>query len=211
MRVELIASVDEFIEVTKEFRAAEPLRTNVIGSVSLSVAKGQRRYDDYRWWVVRADDAGVGIAMRTSPFNMILAPMPIDAARALGRSVGRLDDSLPGVTGSPEVIEALVEGYVESNSPGSTRALVEDRRDLLYELEEPRRTGRRTVSDERRKPTRSPSWPRWRARSRGRRPSQIRRRGPGEREEVHSGGEVLLLGSGRGHRGARRSRADCHD
>jgi predicted GNAT family acetyltransferase len=34
------------------------------------------------------------------------------------------------------VIEALVGGYVESKSPGSTRALVEERRDLLYELED---------------------------------------------------------------------------
>jgi GNAT superfamily N-acetyltransferase len=137
MNVELIESVDEFLDVTAGFRAADPLRTNVIGSVALSIADGERTYDDYRWWVVRGDgDDVVGVAMRTAPFNMVVTPMTGDAARALGRSVAAADDALPGITGSTGVIDALVEGYVGSKSPGSTRALVEDRRDLLYELDE---------------------------------------------------------------------------
>jgi len=42
MKVELIESVDEFIAATKLFRAVDPLRTNVIGSVSLAVSEGDR-------------------------------------------------------------------------------------------------------------------------------------------------------------------------
>jgi|GEM_PF-266541 len=137
MKVELIESVDEFIASTAAFRAADPLRTNVIGSVSLAVAKGDQTYDDYRWWIVRDDDEEiVGVAIRTHPFKMTVSSMSPDAARALGRDVGRFDDGLTGVTGPPDVLEALVRGYVESKSPGSTRALVEERRDLLYELED---------------------------------------------------------------------------
>lgn len=137
MKVELIESVQEFVATTTAFRAADPLRTNVLGSVALSIADGERTYDDYRWWVVRDDHNEVtGVAMRTSPFNMVVAPMSSDAAHALGRSVSQHDDALPGITGSKDVIEALVEGYVESTSPGSRRALAENRRDLLYELED---------------------------------------------------------------------------
>ena len=137
MKVDLIESVEEFIAATTAFRAADPLRTNVIGSVSLTVATGRTTYDDYHWWIVRGDDGeAVGVAMRTSPFNMIIAPMPIEAARALGRSVGQFDDFLPGLAGSRDMVDALVEGYVESKSAGSTRVLAEERRDLLYELEE---------------------------------------------------------------------------
>jgi GNAT superfamily N-acetyltransferase len=137
VKVELIESVDEFISTTTTFRATDPLRTNVIGSVALSVAEGDRSYDAYRWWIVRGDDGDVaGVAMRTSPFNMVVAPMSLDAARALGRSVGQFDDDLPGISGSRDVVDAFVEGYVESKSPGSTRAGNERRRDLLYELEE---------------------------------------------------------------------------
>jgi RimJ/RimL family protein N-acetyltransferase len=82
------------------------------------------------------DDEVVGIAMRTSPFNMMISSMPRDAARALGHSVGEFDDGVPGLLGSTDIIEALVQGYRDSNSPGSTRVLVEQRQDLLYELEE---------------------------------------------------------------------------
>lgn len=67
---------------------------------------------------------------------MVVAPMSLDAARALGRSVGQFDDALPGISGSRDIVDALIEGYVESKSPGSTRAGNERRRDLLYELEE---------------------------------------------------------------------------
>ncbi len=137
MKVELVETVEEFIALSTALRAADPLRTNVIGSVSLAVATGRTTYDGYHWWIVR-DDHGdvVGVAMRTSPFKMILAAMPIDAARALGRSVGQFDDSLPGISGSREMVDAFVEGYLESKSPGSSRLLTEERRDLLYELEE---------------------------------------------------------------------------
>jgi ribosomal protein S18 acetylase RimI-like enzyme len=137
MKVELIESVDEFIATTTGFRAADPLRTNVIGSVTLAVAEGDRTYDDYHWWVVRDDDGDVvGIAMRTNPFNMYLSAMPREASRMLGRDVGQFDDEVPGLTGPKDLIEAFLEGYVDSRSRGSTRVLTPQRRDLLYELEE---------------------------------------------------------------------------
>src|SRR5579863_8508199 len=133
MKVELIESVEEFIAATNAVRAADPLRTNVIGSVSLAVSTGRSTYDGCHWWVVRDDDDVVGVAMRTGPFNMVLAPMTADAARALGERVVRFDDTLPGVTGSSGVLDAFLEGYVASKSPGSKRATQEQRRDLLYE------------------------------------------------------------------------------
>src|SRR5271170_3537076 len=113
MNAELIESVDEFIALSTAFRAAEPLRTNVIGSVSLAVAAGDRSYDAYHWWIVR-DAVGdvVGIAMRTSPFNMVLSPMPKVAARVLGRSVGQFDEALPGLNGPQDLLDAFMEGYV---------------------------------------------------------------------------------------------------
>jgi predicted GNAT family acetyltransferase len=137
MKVELIDSVDEFITETAAYRAGDPLRTNVIGSVSLAVAAGDRTYVDYHWWIVRDDDRDVvGIAMHTIPFNMMVSSMPEEAARILGRNVGKVDDAIPGITGPRDVLDAFIQGYVESKSPGSARVLVEQRRDLLYELED---------------------------------------------------------------------------
>jgi predicted GNAT family acetyltransferase len=137
MHVERLDSVDEFIEATTAFRQNDPLRTNVIGSVALAVADGDRSYDAYHWWIVREDDGDVvGIAMRTSPFNMIVSSMPKDAARMLGGELGHHDDAVPGITGPDDVVEAVATGYVEAKSAGSRRRPVEQRRDLLYEVDE---------------------------------------------------------------------------
>src|SRR5579863_9559024 len=120
MNVELVESVDEFISSTIAFRATDPLRTNVIGSVSHAVANGRSTYDDYRWWIVRDDDGHiVGIAIRTGTFNMTISSMPVDAARALGRNVGLFDDAVPGITGPRDLVDAVASGYRDSKSPGS--------------------------------------------------------------------------------------------
>jgi hypothetical protein len=135
MKVQLIDSIATFLEMTAERRAADPLRTNVIGSVALSVSSGRSRYDEYRWWVVTDNDVVVAMAMRTSPFAMVLAPMANDAAMLLGETLGELDDHLPGMSGSREVVEHVLEGYRSSSSPGSRRESRVDRHDLMYELD----------------------------------------------------------------------------
>jgi predicted GNAT family acetyltransferase len=67
---------------------------------------------------------------------MFVSSMPHDAARLLGEHVGRFDDALPGLTAPNDLIDAFLSGYVASKSPGSARVLAEQRRDLLYELQE---------------------------------------------------------------------------
>jgi len=135
MKVQLIESIAAFLEMTAERRSADPLRTNVIGSVAGSVSFGRSHYDECRWWVVTDDDVVVAMAMRTSPFAMVLAPMSHDAATLLGEAVGRLDDDVPGLSGSREVVDYLLEGYRASGSPGSQRAAHVRRHDLMYELD----------------------------------------------------------------------------
>jgi predicted GNAT family acetyltransferase len=135
MKVQLFDSIAAFLEVTAERRSADPLRTNVIGSVAVAVRSGRSRYDDCRWWVVTDNDVVVAMAMRTSPFAMVLAPMSHDAARLLGEAVGRLDDDLPGLSGSREVVDDVLEGYRAAGSPGSKRATHVGRHDLMYELD----------------------------------------------------------------------------
>ncbi len=137
MNAELIDSVEEFLSVTSAHRGADALRTNVIGSVALSVLTERSTYERCRWWVVR-DDEGVvvGEALRTSPFLMIVSPMPSAAARELGTVTASLDDDLPGLAGSSLTITSFLDGYRATNSPGSKRLLEEPRRDLLYELDQ---------------------------------------------------------------------------
>src|SRR5262249_22440774 len=54
-----------FLEATDAYRASEPARTTVMGSVAASVAEGTRQYDECFWWVLREDGEVVAAAFRT--------------------------------------------------------------------------------------------------------------------------------------------------
>jgi predicted GNAT family acetyltransferase len=114
MKVERLASPQDFLARTADFRAAEPVFTNMHGSIAAGVAAG-RVYEQEFWWVV-VDGAGsdqkvVGCALRTAPYRLIVSPMPAQGAHALGRAVAAADPALPGCNGPREVVEAALAGY----------------------------------------------------------------------------------------------------
>jgi predicted GNAT family acetyltransferase len=127
----------EFLAATEGFRAAHPVLTNVIGSVATGVASG-RRYEAEMWLSVSEDSATgpVGIAMRTAPHNLVVSPMPMDAARELGRHLAEVDPNLPGVTGESDVCHALLEGLDGSNR---ARIAMTERVRVLQKLISPQR------------------------------------------------------------------------
>lgn len=111
MRVVQHAAAQDLLAASAGFRAAHPVLTNVIGSVAGRVRDGQR-YDSELWLTIHDGHGSepVGIAMRTAPHNLVVSPMPTDAARALGVHLAAVDPDLPGVTGEPDVCEPLLEG-----------------------------------------------------------------------------------------------------
>jgi hypothetical protein len=110
MQVIQHASAADFLERTKAFRAAEPVLTNIIGSVASGVVAGHV-YEGQLWLTVHesSTDQPVGIAMRTAPYNLVSSPMPESAARALGEHLAVIDPLLPGLSGTPEVTAAIVD------------------------------------------------------------------------------------------------------
>jgi len=102
------ADAAEFLELTAALRGADPVRTNVLGSVATGVVQG-RRYDDEHWLVVE-DDSGavVGAAVWTPPYRLLLPPLPPAAAAAVGRHVAGMGGLPPGVIGPREAVECVV-------------------------------------------------------------------------------------------------------
>jgi uncharacterized protein len=79
-------------------------RNNLIFGIAGSIAADPSRYPERRFWLVTDDNWPVAAALRTPPFNLVLAT-PGDA-NALAPLVRGIDDVLPGVVGShPEVDE----------------------------------------------------------------------------------------------------------
>src|SRR5205823_4762664 len=122
MRVERVEQAPEFLALTADVRAREPVLTNVIGSVAQTVAEG-RMYDECFWWVVR-DGTGevVGCAMRTTPWNLAVSPMPAEAAAELAAAVAAADPGVPGLTGPPDVVDRVLAGLRGAGLPVVARA-----------------------------------------------------------------------------------------
>lgn len=137
MRVELLTSPNNFLRQTEPLRAADPYRTNILGSVATAVASGSLIYDDYLWWVVIDNDNQiVGAAMRTAPHGMVLSPMSVDAVGELAKAVSKRDDQLPSVSGPTDTVVAFMDRYKTTRSSGSLRTSKIEENLLLYTLHE---------------------------------------------------------------------------
>lgn len=108
MTAEAVATPTQFLQLTEQFRAGEPILTNLLATVAMGASAG-RQYEHCWWWVVR-DTSGrvVGCACRTVPYPLVLSPMPPQAAAALAARVTVMDPALPGITGPRPVVDALL-------------------------------------------------------------------------------------------------------
>ena len=137
IEISLCESVADFLDLTKEFRAAFPFETNIISSVAQSVHDGSRTYDKYFWWVIKDNsNLVIGIAMRTAPHGMLLSPMPTSAVTALAVEVAKRDDQIAGVSGPRSEVEIFMRAYRDTKSPGSSRAIEITGQELLYSLKD---------------------------------------------------------------------------
>ena len=132
MDVVRCTSPQEFLDRTCDLRAADPLRTNVVGSVAASVANQQRQYEECFWWLVVDNAVVVAMAMRTSPHGLVTSPMTSDAARALAGAVAAADPAMPSLLGSRDVVTTVVEELARHDQ---RRSGGYGRRDLLYAID----------------------------------------------------------------------------
>ena len=108
MEISTAPSAQEFLARTAQFRAREPYLTNVMGSVAVGVVEG-RAYDSCHWWI--AEDAGdvVGAAIRTAPYNVLIAPMPAEVNARVARAVADVFPELPGLSGPLNQADAFID------------------------------------------------------------------------------------------------------
>lgn len=122
-------SAAAFLAATEGFRAADPLLTNIMGSVASGVLGG-RVYESELWLTVHHEAELIGMAMRTAPWNLSVSAMPPAAAEELGRFVAQVDADVPGVTGPREAVDAVITGL----APGAGRLPRTDMVDVLRVL-----------------------------------------------------------------------------
>lgn len=103
--------VAAFLEATAQFRAEHPVLTNVISTVAGAVLNG-RRYESDNWWAMKDENGIIGVCMRTSPYNVVLSPMPQAAAARLGHHLRLRLPDLPGVSAPRDVGIAFLDCYL---------------------------------------------------------------------------------------------------
>jgi GNAT superfamily N-acetyltransferase len=137
MEVVRFATPEEFLAATETYRLSDPTRTNILSSVPMAVAKGDRTYDAYWWWAVfDENEYCVGAAFRTAPFGLQIGPMPLEGVQLLAAAVAKDDDTITWIVGSESVTTAFLREYGDSSSSGSSRRFVRGLKSLLHELGE---------------------------------------------------------------------------
>jgi predicted GNAT family acetyltransferase len=103
MEAERLDDPAEFLAEAEPFLLADEARHNLILGIAGNVRDGSI-YEDFRLWLVRDGGEVAAVAVRTPPYNLILAqPRSSQALTALAEAV---TDDLPGVVGAvPESVE----------------------------------------------------------------------------------------------------------
>lgn len=129
MRVETLSDGGAFLELAEPLLLADEARHNLIFGIAGSLRDNPALYDAHREWV--ALDAGrpVAAALRTPPYNLVLArPTSDDALAALADALA--GEELPGVTGAVPEVHDFAARRVRAHGVGSRTSM----RQWIYSL-----------------------------------------------------------------------------
>jgi predicted GNAT family acetyltransferase len=115
MKVELPGDARAFLDAAVSLLLEDEARNNLILGVTGTLVEDPDRYAAKRFWVV-TDDSGApaAAAMRTPPYNLLLAPARTDAA--LETLVGAIEDELPGIVASHPEVDDFVRLWSQSHA-----------------------------------------------------------------------------------------------
>jgi len=122
-----------FQEAATPFLVRDEARHNLLLGISTTLIQRPDLYEAFDLWVVSEGDDVTGVALRTHPFNLVLAQPSEDAA--LDALVDRLlqeRQALPGVIAAIPELEAFVGAWTSENALDATMVL----RHGVYELRE---------------------------------------------------------------------------
>ena len=111
-----------FREETMAYLVQDEPRHNLILGVSDTLAANPTLFPELVFWVVREGEEIAACALRTSPYNLVLAQPRDDEALAV--LVDAIDIELPGVVGATPEVDRFTEEWV-ARSGGTPRVAIE--------------------------------------------------------------------------------------
>jgi uncharacterized protein len=98
----------EWLERASPLLLADEARHNLILALAGTLRDRPTFYPDFGLWLVEDAGTPVGAALRTRPYNLVLARGTEEAVGLLGRS---LDEELPGVVGARPEVDRFVAAH----------------------------------------------------------------------------------------------------
>jgi predicted GNAT family acetyltransferase len=109
MDVERIEDPVAFLDAAGRRLLADEARHNLILGLAATLRDHPALYPEYRLWLVRDRGEIVGAALRTPPFNVVVARPETDAA--LDALADAIDEELPGVVGALPEAETFAAAW----------------------------------------------------------------------------------------------------
>ena len=154
MRVLELDDAAEFLRAAGPLLLPNEARENLIFGIAGSIVSDPGRYPEARFWLVTDGDEPVSAAMRTPPFNLVLAKPRDDGA--LAALAAGITEELPGIVGGRPEVDRFVRLWSERHeitariqrrqgvyaletvqplppAPGEARTAIQDDRPLLLE------------------------------------------------------------------------------
>jgi uncharacterized protein len=111
MEVRVVDDPAAFLEAAGPLLLADEARHNLALGLAGTLRDGASLYPEHRLWLVEAGGEVVGAALRTPPYNLVLARPT--TAEALGLLASSLDEDLPGVVGAVPEVDVFAAAWAE--------------------------------------------------------------------------------------------------
>ncbi len=109
MQVDTLRDPGELLEQVRPFLMADEARHNLALGILGFARDHPDIYPELEGWIVRDDGPIAGVAVRTPPYNLILA-RPVDD-RALEALAASISSELPGVVGAVPEVDGFTEAW----------------------------------------------------------------------------------------------------
>jgi uncharacterized protein len=107
VQTQLLDDAADFLRRAEPLLLADEARHNLIFGIAGTLRDHPTHYPEHRLWLVVDGDAIVGAALRTPPYNLVVA----GRETALEALALELDEELPGVVGAVPEIEAFADAW----------------------------------------------------------------------------------------------------
>jgi len=109
MIVERLNDASLFLAEAEPWLLEDEARHNLILGLAHTIESTPDAYPEHSLWLVRRDGEVLGAALRTPPYNLVVARPRRDAA--LEALAERIDDELPGVIGAVPEVDAFARAW----------------------------------------------------------------------------------------------------